>query len=292
MHFSVLMKILAVGWVGGVMLIGLLTNGDKLYSWVGRKVSTERDWMVSKLDMMFIRITPRKCMQFYASYLIGLFLLGIFLLYPSLGGGFCFGLLFVFVGWKMPTRIINLIFSRRIKRFVSQMVDGLSLMSNAMRSGLNVPQALQLVSDELPNPISQEFALVLSQNKLGVTLEDAMSNLSVRMPNDDIEMFTTSVNILKETGGNLAETFETISLTIRERIKVESKIQAMTAQGVLQGVIVVLMPFALGGILYTIDPERIGPMFTTIPGWIMLTIMISLQAIGGFAIWKIVQVRV
>jgi tight adherence protein B len=127
---------------------------------------------------------------------------------------------------------------------------------------------------------------------LGVTLEEAMSNLSVRMPHDDIEMFTTSVNILKETGGNLAETFETISNTIRERIKVESKIAAMTAQGVMQGIIVVLMPFALWGILYVIDPERIGPMFTTIPGWIMLTIMMGLQALGGFAIWKIVQVRV
>ncbi len=165
-------------------------------------------------------------------------------------------------------------------------------MSNAMRSGLNVPQALQLVSDELPNPISQEFGLVLSQNKLGVTLEEALSNLSVRMPHDDIEMFTTSINILKETGGNLAETFDSIAYTIREHIKVESKIAAMTAQGVLQGVIVVLMPFALGAILYSIDPQRISPMFTTIPGWIMLTIMISLQAIGGFMIWKIVKVRV
>jgi tight adherence protein B len=157
---------------------------------------------------------------------------------------------------------------------------------------LNVPQALQIVSDELPNPISQEFVLVLSQNKLGVTLEDAMSNLSVRMPHDDIEMFTTSVNILKETGGNLAETFDSISYTIRERIKVESKISAMVSQGVMQGVIVVLMPFALGGILYTIDPERIAPMFTTIPGWILLIVMMSLQFVGGYTIWKIVQVRV
>jgi tight adherence protein B len=105
-------------------------------------------------------------------------------------------------------------------------------------------------------------------------------------------MFTTSVNILKETGGNLAETFDSISFTIRERIKVESKIQAMTAQGVMQGVIVVLMPFALGAILYSIDPERIRPMFTSIPGWILLTVMLTLQGIGGFVMWKIVQVKV
>lgn len=172
------------------------------------------------------------------------------------------------------------------------MIDGLSLMSNGLRSGLNVPQALQIVTEELPNPISQEFGLVLSQNKLGVTLEDAMSNLSVRMPADDIEMFTTSVNILKETGGNLAETFDTISTTIRERIKVESKIAAMVSQGVMQGVIVVLMPFALAAILYAMDPERIAPMFTTVPGWILLMAMMTLQFIGGFTIWKIVQIKV
>jgi len=289
---SFFLKMLSIGWVGTVILVGLLINGDKLYTFVGSKILSERDWMVAKLDLMFIEVAPQRCLRIYVSYLIFLFFLGVFFLYPSVGGGFCFGLLFTFIGWRLPSRFINIIFRRRVRKFVVQMVDGLSLMSNAMRSGLNVPQALQLVSDELSNPISQEFALVLSQNKLGVTLEDAMANLSVRMPHDDIEMFTTSVNILKETGGNLAETFDSIAYTIRERIKIESKIQAMTAQGVMQGVIVVLMPFALGGILYTIDPGRIAPMFTTIPGWIMLTVMMTLQAIGGFAIWKIVQVRV
>ena len=289
---SLLWKVIAIGWVGGVILIGLLTNGDRLYSWVGRKVTNERDWMVVKLDLMFIEMSPERCLRIYSGYLFFLFILGIFLLLPSVGGGFCFGILFEIVFWKMPGKVINILHKRRTKKFVMQMVDGLSLMSNAMRSGLNVPQALQLCSDELANPLSQEFALVLSQNKLGSSLEEALGNLSVRMPHDDIEMFTTSVNILKETGGNLAETFESIAYTIRERIKVESKIVAMTAQGVMQGVIVVLMPFVLGAILYTIDPVRIAPMFTTLPGWVLLTLMMSLQAAGGFAIWKIVQVKV
>lgn len=292
MEMSTIFKYLSIGWVGGVILIGLLINGDKLYSWAGRKVMGEVEWMVAKLDLMFIEVPVKKCTTYYSCYLISLFLLGLIFLWPTLGGGVLFGLLFIFLGWKLPGKTINIMHKRRVKRFVLQMVDGLSLMSNSLRSGLNVSQALQLCADELANPISQEFTLVLSQNKLGVTLEDAMSNLSVRMPADDVEMFTTSVNILKETGGNLAETFETISYTIRERIKVESKISAMVSQGVMQGIIVVLMPFALGAVLYTIDPERIRPMFTTIPGWVLLTLMMSLQFAGGFAIWKIIQVRV
>lgn len=292
MLMSTLLKWGSIGWVGGVILVGLLINGDKLYSWIGQKLSDEVEWMVAKLDLMFIEITPKRAMQYYMMYLLGLFGLGILFLYPSLGGGVVFGLFFCFMGWKLPGKFINILHKRRINKFVLQMVDGLSLMSNAMRSGLNVPQALQLCADELANPLSQEFLLVLSQNKLGVSLEEAMGNLSVRMPHDDIEMFTTSVNILKETGGNLAETFETISHTIRERIKVESKIAAMVSQGVMQGIIVVLMPFALGIILYGIDPDRVRPMFTTIPGWVLLTLMMSLQFVGGYAIWKIVQVKV
>ena len=292
MEWSITLKVLCIVWVGAVMLIGLLTNGDKLYSWIGTKFNGERDYMLTTLDLMFVQTTPPLVSRNYTIYLVFLFLLGVFFLYPSIGGGFFFGCLFTICGWRLPSIMIRVLHKRRIKKFVVQMVDGLSLMSNAMRSGLNVPQALQLVCDELPNPISQEFGMVLSQNKLGVSFEDALQNLVARMPHDDIEMFTTSVNILKETGGNLAETFDSISYTIRERIKVESKISAMVSQGVLQGIIVVLMPFALGGILYTIDPARITPMFTTIPGWALLTTMMTLQFIGGYTIWKIVQVKV
>lgn len=287
-----ILKIAAIGWVGSVMLIGLLINGKRLYGWVGSKAGGQVTEMHRILDLMFVEITFNRLWTYYTIYLCGLFGLGLFLLAPSLAAGIIVGTLFILVGWKIPRSVLGILWRRRMTRFVVQMVDGLSLMSNSLRSGLNVPQALQLVTEEMPNPISQEFALVLSQNKLGTTLEEALSNLSVRMPHDDIEMFTTAVNILKETGGNLAETFDSISFTIRERIKVESKIAAMTSQGVLQGVIVVLMPFALGAILYTITPERIRPMFTTIPGWAMLLVMMTLQAIGAFAIWKIVRIRV
>lgn len=287
-----LLKFISIIFVGLVMLVGLLLNGDRLYGWITQKFIDQRDGMHTTLDLVFIQIPIEKLNRYYLGYLVGLFMLGVLLLFPSVLGGFIFGVLFAVAGFKFPYILVKAYQKKRTKKFVLQMVDGLSLMSNAMRSGLNVPQALQLVGDELPNPISQEFGLVLSQNKIGVSLEDAIANLAVRMPHDDIEMFTTSVNILKETGGNLAETFDTISFTIRERIKIESKISAMVSQGVMQGVIVVLMPFALGGILYTIDPERIAPMFTTIPGWVLLSAMMLLQFLGGYTIWKIVQVRV
>src|SRR6202012_2294819 len=106
----------------------------------------------------------------------------------------------------------------------------------------------------------------LSENKLGVSLEEAFNNLAKRVQSDDVEMFVTSVNILKETGGNLAETFDTIVTTIRERIKVENKISALTAQGFYQGVFVMAIPPLLGFVFYQTDPDFMKPLFQTAIG--------------------------
>ena len=144
----------------------------------------------------------------------------------------------------------------------------------------------------MPNPIQQEFNLVLSENKLGVSLEDAFSNLAKRMPADDVEMFVTSVNILKETGGNLAETFDTIVVTIRERVKVESKISALTTQGFYQGMIALAMPFFLAVILSQSDPELMRPLFTTFLGWMIILIIIVLETVGFFVIMRLTKIDV
>lgn len=292
MQLSPFLKFLSIAWVGGVLLLVLLVNGNQLYGWIGLKAKVEIDEIKKKLDLMFITMEEKKLYLYYTLYLVSLFFLSILLFWPGLAWGIIAGAVQVISCWTLPKKFVNILHKQRVKKFVTQMVEGLALMSNGMRSGLNVPQALQIVSDEMPNPISQEFQLILSQNKLGVTLEDAMTNLAVRMKQDDIEMFATSVNILKETGGNLAETFDNLAHTIRERIKVEAKISAMVTQGVTQGVIVVLMPFALAGVLYTIDPERIRPMFTTPLGLLLVGFMLCLQIAGGYTIWKIVQIRV
>jgi tight adherence protein B len=172
------------------------------------------------------------------------------------------------------------------------MVDGLGLMSNGLKSGLSIVQSLSLVVQEMPNPIQQEFNLVLSENKLGVSLEEAFLNLSKRIKADDVEMFVTSINILKETGGNLAETFDTIVGTIRDRIKVENKISAMTAQSFYQGVIVMMVPPALGMAFYQSDPDFMKPLFTTAIGWGVLMVILMLEAVGFFVIMKIVKIDV
>lgn len=198
-----------------------------------------------------------------------------------------------FFGWQLPLiHLERVVKPGRISAFSSQMVDGLTLMANALKSGLNVPQALHIVSSEMPNPISQEFGLVLNQNKVGLSMEKAFENLAMRIPTEDVNMFVTSVNILKETGGNVAETFDTIVNTIRERLKIENKIKAMTAQGMTSAIIVSILPWGLAAVLYTVDPVMMTPLFVHPLGWAILAVIIMLQAIGFIVVKKLVTIRV
>jgi tight adherence protein B len=195
-------------------------------------------------------------------------------------------------GWTLPRKILGFMWNRRVKQFDEQMLDGLTFLSNSLKSGLSLLQAIDMIVQELPNPLSQEWALVMSQQKLGVRIDEALGNLEKRIGSEDIQIIITSITILRESGGNLAEVFDTIAYTVRERRKVEGKIEAMTAQGVMQGIIIVLMPIVLGAILYMIDPYLISRLWTTVLGWVMLIFMFALQFAGGWMIMKIVTIEV
>jgi tight adherence protein B len=151
---------------------------------------------------------------------------------------------------------------------------------------------MERVIENLPNPIAQEFNLVLSQMRLGRSLEEALIEFGERIPRPDVQMFVVSINILKETGGNLAETFSTIVTVIRERQKIEQKIQAMTTQGKMQGLIISAVPIVIVGIFYISDPNYIQPLFSTTLGVIMLLVMFGLIAAAGLMIKKIVTIKV
>ncbi|MCP4810820.1 MAG: hypothetical protein GY913_11390 [Proteobacteria bacterium] len=195
-------------------------------------------------------------------------------------------------GYSLPRFIVSQMWDKRIQAFESQILDALSFMSNGLKSGLSLVQTMDMVREELPNPVSEEFKLLLDEQRVGVPMEEALINLEDRINTEDVQIMVTSINILRQSGGNLSETFDTIAYTIRERQKVEGRIKTLTAQGVAQGVIIVILPFALGAILYTMDPELISRMWTTALGWGMLAIMVMLQAIGAVLIKRIVEIKV
>ena len=172
------------------------------------------------------------------------------------------------------------------------MVDALTIMANGIKSGSNPQQSMSRVVEIMGNPVRAEFAQVMTQVQFGQSFEEALTDLGERIPRPDVQMFVTAINILKETGGNLAETFSTIVSTIRERQKLEKKISAMTAQGIMQGIIVTCIPFVLLAVFMFIDPDYMKPMFNTTMGIILLMAMLGMQAIGGFVIKKVVTIKV
>ena len=277
----------------GIAVFGISYHYNKRFlDWLRFQSLGTRDYIVETLSLMFIDIPPQKILLGLFGISFGLGTVVFLALLPYWIPGIIFGLVFAIVGWKAPKPIVNYIYRQRTKTFVLQMVDALALMSNGLKSGLSVVQSLGLVTQEMPNPIQQEFTMILNQNKLGVSLEEAFTNLSKRVRADDVEMFVTSVNILKETGGNLAETFDTIVQTIRDRIKVENKIQALTAQGLYQGVFVMAIPPVMGVYFYQTDPEFMAPMVTTGLGWVIIMVIFALEVIGFFVIMKIIKIDV
>jgi tight adherence protein B len=285
-------KILGLAAFGIAVFAFSYQYSKRFLDWLRFQSLGTRDYISERLSQMFIEVPPNQILLGQTILSVGLGLTAFVLLIPQWVPALLFGLLITFLGWKAPKPIVDWLYRRRVKTLVTQMIDALGMMSNGLKSGLSVVQALNLVVEEMANPIQQEFNLILSQNKLGVPLEEAFSNFAKRIESDDVEMFVTSVNILKETGGNLAETFDTIVTTIRDRIKVEKKIDALTAQGFYQGIFVMAVPPVLGVVFYQTDPEFMRPLFTTTIGWLIVLAIIALEVIGFFVIMRIVKIDV
>jgi tight adherence protein B len=202
------------------------------------------------------------------------------------------GIFVMIAGWKAPRPLVDYFENRRKKKFQLQMVDALNLMANGLRAGLSLPQAIGMVVDELPAPVSQEFNLVLQQNKIGVPLDEALENFKKRIYTEDNEMFVTSVNILRETGANLAETFDTIVLVIRERVRLKLKIDTYVASGKIQAYIIGAMPFLMILMFGSGDPDYFPLLFGTVLGVVCLMVICGMVAFGMWVIFKIIAIKV
>ena len=265
---------------------------DRVMDFLKDKSLGKRDEIVRYLRLMSAPVDEKRITWMMLLMSFGLGAVFFLIFWPKIGIGLLFGVSVTIFGWSLPLFAVKYLYEKRCTTFVDQMVDGLTIMGNGIKSGTNAAQSMSRVVEIMKNPISQEFQIVLTQTQFGQSFEDALNDLGQRIPRPDVQMFVTSVNILKETGGNLGETFGTIVNVIRERQKVEKKIQAMTAQGLTQGLIVTMIPFVLIGVFMMIDPKFIMPMFNTTLGLFLCFVILVLQIIGGIMIKKIVTIKV
>ena len=265
---------------------------DKIIAFLKKKSLGQRDEVIRMLRLMGSSPDEKKITLLILLGSFGLGAVFFLLFWPNVVAGLIFGASVTVAGWQVPLLLVRTIYERRCSRFVDQMVDGLTIMANGIKAGSNPQESMKRVVEIMGNPISQEFSQVLYQMQVGDSFESALNDLGQRIPRPDVQMFVTSINILKETGGNLAETFQTIVLTVRERQKIEKKIQALTAQGLMQGIIVTMIPFILAVVFFVVDPEFIKPMFSTTLGLVLVAAMLGLQIIGGVVIKKVVTIKV
>lgn len=265
---------------------------DKVMTFLHAKSLGKREEILRLLQLMGVEIDKKRITILMLLLSFGLGTLVFAAVWPNVGVGLFLGAVVTIAGWQLPLFLVKTLYDQRCNRFTDQMVDGLTIMANGIKAGSNPQESMKRVVEIMGNPISQEFSQVLYQMQVGDSFESALNDLGNRIPRPDVQMFVTSINILKETGGNLAETFATIVIVIRERQKVEKKIQALTAQGMMQGIIVTMIPFILMGVFLVVDPSFIKPMFNTTLGLVLLFGMLGLQIIGGVVIKKIVTIKV
>lgn len=192
----------------------------------------------------------------------------------------------------LPKWYIKRMSAGRLKRFEEQLPDALLMVSGAMRAGASLNVAMESMVKEQKPPLSQEFELMLREQRLGVDFDTALVNMEKRNQLQDFSLVVSGLRISREVGGNLAEILESLSTTLREKATMEGKIRSLTAQGKMQGLIMSCLPLLMMAALNWIEPKAMGAMFTTLFGWATLTVIIVMITIGYVIIRKITSIDV
>ncbi len=244
--------------------------------------------MLEKADV------PLRANEFAATVFLGFMVplaLGILLTRQNMLG-LCFGA----VGTLLPFIWVKIMSAQRLNRFNGQILDTLILLSNAVKAGYSMLQAMEMVARESPPPMGKEFSRVIREISLGVTIEEALNNLKDRVPSESLDLMVTVVLIQRQIGGNLSEILDKIAHTIRERTRILGEIQTLTAQGRISGLVIGGLPFGLGAILYLINPDYISLLWTYKKGWFaswyLIAFGIGMEAVGILIIMKITDIEV
>lgn len=283
-QFIVIGATLAVALAATLLIWSLIdigTNGLARY----RKVFTERAQF--NLRELFLFIEPSRLFMLNLAAI----LLAVVLVW-SFSGSVVLALMAAVVVAFMPRWILRWLHQRRMEKLEQQLPDSLMLLAGGMKAGVSLTQAIAQLVLESPPPVSQEFDLMLREQRLGVSLDEALENLNARVPLQSVTLTVSAMRIANETGGGLAETLERASQTLRSKLAMEGKIRALTSQGKLQAVVVGLLPVFLIVVLNRMEPEAMALMFTTQTGWATLVVLALLEFFGVLIIRRIVDIDV
>ncbi|MCL1041634.1 type II secretion system F family protein [Shewanella marisflavi] len=236
---------------------------------------------------MFLFIEPRQLFVINMLTLLAVpFLVRLFF------GSWVLGILLSIVLALLPRFAYQFLHKRRRRKFVHQLPDALNMIASSMQSGANVSNAIEFMAEEMEAPIKQEFQLFLREQRLGVEFNTALDNMFKRIPEEEFQLVTAGMQISREVGGNLAEVLQRLSATLRRKIEMEGKIDALTSQGKMQGIVMTLLPVFIGVVLYHMEPSAMGRILTEPMGWALIALVIIMLTSGYLSIRKIVAIDV
>jgi tight adherence protein B len=222
-----------------------------------------------------------------ASGVAGFMVVTALLHQPFLAGALVAG----FTAW-LPLAYVQRRRSRRLAKLELQLPDALDLLARALRSGHAFGAGLQMIGDEMADPIASEFRFVHDEVNFGVSLEQALNNLSVRAPITDLRYFVVAVLIQRDSGGNLTEVLNNLSRLIRQRLKLFWHVRVLSAEGRMSAWLLSLLPFAIGGLMSVFNPEFMAPLWNDPLGVSIVRGMLLSMACGILLLRKIIRIRI
>jgi len=201
-------------------------------------------------------------------------------------------LLLALIFAAIPILVVAIKRSRRFSNFDEQFPDAIDLLARAVRAGHAFTTGFELIGKEMPEPVAGEFRLTYEQQNLGLPLKEAFQNLLIRIPQPDVHIFVTALNIQRESGGNLAEILDNLSKIIRERFKLMKQVKVYTAQGRISLFVLIAVTPVLALFFSISAPEYISLLVTTSLGWKMIITGVVLQILGFFTISRIIRPKI
>ena len=209
-----------------------------------------------------------------------------------LGNGILFGWLGLLLGTFLPYSYASYRRTKRFQKFEELFPEAIDTLARAVRAGHAFTTALELIANEIAEPIASEFRKLFEEQKFGLPVRDALVNLTQRVPLVDVKFFVTAVMLQRETGGNLAEILDNLSYVIRERFKIMRQVRVHTAQGRLTMVLLMSLPPVIVVVMLFMSPSFIRPLFVDPVGHMLVVGGIALQTIGYFWIRRVIRIQV
>jgi len=291
----IILKIMIFGFVVGaisLIYIQLYQSAPaalKIFSaWWGRKIDDQKD----RLKEMMLFIDPKKLVLLNIISPIALTLIFAGFIGINFGSYILGGLIGLTLGILIPSIMIKRMIIMRRKKFNSQISDGLMILSSCLKGGLSLLQAIEALVEELPAPISQEFGIILRENKMGMPLEESFDRLNKRMPSEELNLLTTAILVARETGGDITQLFSTLINSIRAKIKISDNVKTLSMQGKIQGVVMSLLPIAFTIMVYSFNPQYFDIMLSNSLGRILLIYALISEIVGVFLIRVFSKVNV